>query len=148
MTHISGARECVMPECPNPPHPLMRRPLCSRCAKKVYTEVRNLLDTATDYERGQTARPPKMPALVKSGWRTLPGVVYFAQVGEFIKIGWSSNVNQRMRQVGADRLLAAIPGTMKEEEAMHHRFGPSWSHGEYFHPTDDLLRFIESCATT
>lgn len=65
-----------------------------------------------------------------------------------IKIGHSSNVTQRMRELRAEHgpidLLAVIPGGEREEKALHARWEWFHSHLEWFNSGTALLRYIES----
>ena len=142
--HISGAKTCALPGCNRPPHPLIPWAICAHHAMGIHAHLEDLKATATWGERATAARPPQDPKRVKQGWGIERGEVYFARCGPLIKIGWSSNAKQRIKALGADELLLTIEGTMQDEKAMHHRFGPSWDHGEYFHPSPDLMAFIEA----
>ncbi len=68
--------------------------------------------------------------------------VYFAERDGLVKIGYSANVDQRMRQLRA-RLLAVMPGGPNVEWHMHHLFDEYRAHGEWFHPGYGLVGFIE-----
>jgi hypothetical protein len=73
--------------------------------------------------------------------------VYFARQPEtgLIKIGTTANkVTARMKTLGME-LLAVIPGSLDEEQAMHARFA-AWRQGvtERFEPAPELLSFIAS----
>lgn len=98
-----------------------------------------MVDNATVMERIASARESKTTK--RPHYTVEQGHVYFAEIGAFIKIGFSTNVRQRMSQLGG-KVLLTIPGTLQTEKAMQARFGPSWSHGEYFQPTPELLAFI------
>lgn len=69
--------------------------------------------------------------------------VYFAERGGLVKIGFSANVDQRMRVLGT-RLLAVMPGGEGMERRMHMLFAEYRHHGEWFHPGLSLVGFIES----
>lgn len=69
--------------------------------------------------------------------------VYFAERDGLVKIGYSANVEQRMRQLGA-RLLAVMPGGARMERIMHGYFAEYRVHGEWFHPGMGLKGFIEA----
>ena len=77
------------------------------------------------------------------------GHVYFVQRPDgMIKIGFSTRVRDRIDELTGHsgvrlRLLATVPGTMKDEHAMHVRFAHLRQHRtEMFRPGNDLLRFI------
>lgn len=63
------------------------------------------------------------------------GTVYFLRVGGYIKIGWTSNLEKRMRQYQPDtQLLACKPGTRKEEHRLHRKFAHLKTHGREWFP--------------
>lgn len=75
--------------------------------------------------------------------------VYFAQAERTseIKIGFSTNVDNRMYQLSNQRwtnvtLLGWIPGGPKVEREMHQKFAEFSIGGEWFSPAPDLLSFI------
>lgn len=75
--------------------------------------------------------------------------VYFAQVGDRIKIRWSRNVATRvatLQTANADpiHLLATIPGARSLERQLHERFAAARVSGEWFEATPDLLAYIGS----
>ncbi len=78
--------------------------------------------------------------------------VYFFQGKhtKVIKIGRTTqDIQTRINQVqSADALICLkvqqTPNDAAAEAAYHHQFKSSWSHGEWFNPTPELLAFIES----
>lgn len=71
------------------------------------------------------------------------GTVYFARVGELIKIGWTSNLSPRMSHLHADAVLFTRPGTRHDEKALHAMFNHLLVRGrEWFRPDPELLAFI------
>ncbi len=83
------------------------------------------------------------------------GGVYFVQAksGGPIKIGVARNVVARMAylQLAVPEELVCLGVTLgagrNEERRLHRYFADSWIRGEWFHPTDDLLKWIERCTT-
>lgn len=80
-----------------------------------------------------------------------PQFVYFIQAGLRgpIKIGWSSNVKQRMTSAQVDnheelRLRVTAPGGPQIEARLHVVFNAAWIRGEWFHPVPELLELIEA----
>jgi hypothetical protein len=82
---------------------------------------------------------------------TLPGYVYFVTCTTSlhypIKIGWGKHVAGRMvnMQVGNPNLLtvlAAIPGTYRDERNLHARFRHLHIRGEWFRAGADLLEYV------
>lgn len=82
------------------------------------------------------------------------GVVYFIQaqgVG-LIKIGFTArNPRVRLASLRTGSPVPLVPlgfvtGLQNEEGELHTRFIASRAHGEWFHPTPDLLAFIDEFA--
>lgn len=76
--------------------------------------------------------------------------VYFMQGvdGGFIKIGYSFNVAYRLKQLQCIspvqiKVLATIEGEKEFESFLHKEFAGCRHHGEWFHPTQSLMDFIE-----
>lgn len=74
------------------------------------------------------------------------GFVYYLEVGERIKVGFSSDLRKRMRQYPpGSRLLAIEPGDFDLEALRHKQFSGSRTDGrEWFTPTSDLLDHIRT----
>lgn len=71
----------------------------------------------------------------------VPSVVYYGQQGERIKIGTSTQVDERCRELKVT-LLATEPGSYAEEAERHKRFAHLRIKGEWFRPGPDLLAHI------
>lgn len=67
--------------------------------------------------------------------------VYFVQLGNRIKIGFSTNIKRRMIIVPG-RCIALMPGTMDDEFLLHQRFMDLWDTGEWFRAEPPLMEFI------
>jgi hypothetical protein len=77
-----------------------------------------------------------------------PGSVYIIGFGDYIKIGWSTNVANRVRalQEGVPETLvviAAFPGTQKSERNLHRLFSAHRTRGEWFRKPRDLIEIVE-----
>jgi hypothetical protein len=65
-----------------------------------------------------------------------------------IKIGVAARPSARLKQLNAGqsseplRLLFSVPGGFAEEAALHRRFAPARTHGEWFDPTPELLGWL------
>ena len=98
---------------------------------------------------------------VWQAWRDRPSTpeperfVYYARQGDYIKIGSSGNVTQRMRDLarelntrprdlplGPVQLLATHAGGRRSERTLHRRFKHLRVRGEWFRATPDLLAHI------
>lgn len=135
---------CVMPRCERPPATQLSEPICSHHARKVYAEVADLLASAGIDQHVASARPPRQASAMRNR-ADQAGLVYFARVGEHIKIGFTTNLPQRMRQLGG-QVLATMPGTRRDEKRMQMRFADHWVDGEYYRPAPALLEHIAGIA--
>lgn len=77
--------------------------------------------------------------------------VYFARAGRMMKIGCSTNVEQRLRQIGEwipfeIELVAVVPGAFDLEADLHAYFADSWSHLEWFHITAKMEDYLAEVA--
>lgn len=77
---------------------------------------------------------------------TTPGDIYYLSIGDLIKIGFTTDFEQRMRQYPPNStLLARHPGTRKTERQMHHKFLQHRSKGrEWFTPCDEITEHIKA----
>ena len=74
-----------------------------------------------------------------------PSVIYYLQVMSHIKIGWTSNLEKRMKSYPPNsELLAVHPGTRADEQRLHKRFAAHRSHGKEWYPlVPPLLEHIK-----
>lgn len=73
-------------------------------------------------------------------------VVYFARVGNLVKIGTTGNVWHRMAQLGHPELLGVLPGAYDVERRHHQRFAQENVKGEVFEASPRLLAYVaEHC---
>lgn len=73
------------------------------------------------------------------------GTVYYLRSGGYFKIGWTSNLEKRMKGYPPDTTLLAIhPGTKKDERRIHKRFAHLISNGrEWFVLAPEIHDHIE-----
>ena len=85
------------------------------------------------------------------------GHVYFVESsdGQFIKIGFSRNVAQRLTQLDTIqpkpftvRPLGWIPGTLQTEHFLHEQFAEDRAEGEWFRKSERLVQFLETLNLT
>lgn len=79
--------------------------------------------------------------------RKLGDVVYYIQIRDTIKIGFTTqDPERRCRTLAGDRVLAVEPGNMKLESERHHQFAAYRARipgtRERFHPSDELMDHI------
>ena len=107
---------------------------------KVLTKVR-------DAERSHSATTwyrNAMEANKEANKRGTPGVVYYMQMRDLIKIGHTTQpVEVRRAQLMADAVLATEPGTRKLETVRHNQFREYRHQGERFYPGKELMAHIE-----
>ena len=133
--------DCAFGGCKGAPAEGLGFPLCPNHCRTVYLQVKDMLDNAS---LSLTIRSAYNYGKPKRTSKTL-GKIYFARIENLIKIGYSTNVRQRMKALNG-QVLATIPGTTSTEKAMHARFGSLWVRGEYFRPEQELMDYIDSIA--
>lgn len=78
-------------------------------------------------------------------WRsTTPGLVYFMRFGDRVKIGFTTNLKNRSQAIPHDEVMATMPGTMRDEKALHARFAKHRIHHEWFDLAPEVADFIAS----
>jgi hypothetical protein len=104
-------------------------------------EVAKIYDT----REKEAATQAKLDALKPGAFGDAAGaVVYYIRRGEYVKIGTTTNLKQRMRDLMPDEVLAVEPGSYDLESTLHAqfaeiRFSPSM---EYFKLTEELQEHI------
>lgn len=70
-----------------------------------------------------------------------PGIVYYVQFVDLVKIGFSQNLNGRMLAIPHDTILATEPGDFKLERQRHKQFAEHLVDGqrEWFRAAPELL---------
>lgn len=76
------------------------------------------------------------------------GITYFIRAGDAIKIGFASNLKDRLGSLQTSHpdeleVLAAISAVHVDEYAAHQKFAHLRIRGEWFRADKDLLQFIE-----
>jgi hypothetical protein len=126
---------CAYPDCDREISTHLSEPLCEPHILRVYRSALMLIGE-------------KVPAMVdrvkRPNTSATPGHVYFISFGSLIKIGFSTNIQQRLRVLPHDELLAKIPGTMRDEKVLHRQFAHLRQQGEWFRKEPDLLAYIDT----
>lgn len=77
--------------------------------------------------------------------RAVGEVVYAARVGEHIKIGYTTNLWQRLHSLRATELLGFQPGTWDDEQRMHRELAVWAAKGrEYYDPTPPVILAVNA----
>lgn len=72
-------------------------------------------------------------------------VVYYAKIGQYVKIGTTINMKRRMAGLAMDAVLATEPGGVELESQRHREFAEFRAiRREYFWPQPRLLDHIEA----
>lgn len=134
---------CCIPGCMGDPHPASPHPVCASHVREMYDFGVSLVDdrwTEVLAEAVEATRPEKVvkPRGDIAGW------VYFVRIGDHIKIGFSTYLKARFKDLRPDEVLAVIPGTVQDERRCHAAFAHLLERGrEYFRPAPELLSFID-----
>jgi len=96
--------------------------------------VRDIISDAI-HDEAPTARPA--PA-------RRPAVVYYLRFADRVKIGFTTNLAERLRALPYDEVLATEVGGASLERQRHHEFAHLRVNGEWFQLTPELVAHIES----
>lgn len=74
-------------------------------------------------------------------------MIYFVRVAEFVKIGFSSGVLDRIKAIESHNpqelvILGCIDGLLDDEKKLHREFEEYWHRNEWFRATPKLLKGI------
>lgn len=88
------------------------------------------------------SRPAALKALRGTSW------LYAMRVpGGFIKIGYSSNLEHRVRQLHGE-IIALTPGERGQEMDLHRQLADHVHHGrEYYSPTPEVMAVVNEWRT-
>lgn len=127
-----------------------RRPIGGKAGRtRLFTEE-DLAEIAAELLRPRKPSQKVIDAamLLPRACSPTESVIYFAEAGNYIKIGYSKNWKDRLRSLyGSSPLtinvLHVSPGTPAKERALHRKFAHCRAHGEWFHKSPDLLAYID-----
>lgn len=133
-------------------------PMCEEHAWEVWAILDALKDYQVTRERAKKHMLEREEALNREArkkavnlaetWKSQrwiePGWIYYLHVGGIVKIGYTTDLERRMKQYPPhSSLLAVHPGTPKLEREMHHKFLHLLANGrEWFKVADDLTNHI------
>ena len=88
-----------------------------------------------------------LEVLMKATDKVNPGYVYYMEMGDYIKIGWSDWPPNRRDVLQTATpydiiLLGAFPGSLENEQALHRMFAHCHKRDEWFHKSSGLLAWI------
>lgn len=143
---MSRAEDCVVSGCPRKASPSIHVvPICSAHGWEIAQGYRaEVLQLAEREEAASTAkRHEKREAAAGNREGSL---VYYVQIGDYIKIGHSARLRRRYTTLRADRLLAIEPGGPEVERERHRDFAAERIDlkRENFRPSERLLEHVAS----
>lgn len=112
-------------------------PLCREHAAQVWKTVED--HESTQYRELVRGKVPA-PKPAKTYRANRPGHIYYLQVGDRVKIGFTTDLYRRMMEYPPNAvLLATHPGTPAVEKELHQDFHRYLADGrEWFTPNSDL----------
>ena len=121
-------------------------PLCWRHGYEVALRYKHKIKAELDHEAAIQAARDADREQAEGGNPTGTPLVYYAQIGDYIKIGYSTRLRQRLRTLRADHLLAVEPGGLDLERERHAQFRAERIdlRRENFRPSPELLDHIET----
>ena len=84
------------------------------------------------------APPPDVPKVKTKG----PGFVYFARLGDLIKVGYSTHPKRRAGELSAE-LIGCVPGTPETEAALHSSIRDFRVRNEWYRGDAELLAIVD-----
>lgn len=134
---------CVWDDCADEPHTELAAPLCMDHAKKLTVQVMlltsNKISHVSKRMDNKTEAAHKPDKLTRA---TPHGLVYFIQFADRIKIGFTTDLDNRLKNLPHDRILALVPGTVSTEKQFHNMFKDLRITGEWFAMHRKLLDYI------
>lgn len=129
-------------------------PVCAEHAREIVAaadglfgaDVETRITDAVKRNHKRQKEEERAEAEARLRGKRKPGLVYYIRIEEMIKIGYTTNLRERMRAYPPNaQLLAAHPGTLETEAQMHEQFRAFLDRGrEWFSPSPVLLKHIES----
>lgn len=121
-------------------------PICVRHAGQILTFLQGrIADAPRTVILDELASLSERRRLGESrSWTTGESVVYYVQIGDYIKVGTTTNLRRRLAGYPPNRrLLATEPGADDVERARHAEFRESRAMGrEWFRPTNEVLAHV------
>lgn len=73
-----------------------------------------------------------------------PGAIYFLRQNGLVKVGWTSNLEKRLKAYGPDvDILCHYPGTRQDETTLHRQLRDHLAKGrEWYHDDEAIALFV------
>lgn len=118
--------------------------LCGPHAREMYEFCSDLVtdnwDTAVrEYvsELHDTFKPPQAVKQPRAGW------IYFIRFGDRVKVGYTTNPDQRLRGLPHEQVIGIVPGTRADEAGWHKLLADFHVVGEWFRADAELLAILK-----
>lgn len=155
-THAYGDR-CTVQRgdgtfCDAPSMPELPASICPKHAARIFMHLRDFVGKADRSDLAmrlisaseQRSRDTYAAAPIRE---VMAEVVYYVRVGDHVKIGYTTNLRNRMQAYPTGRLLATEPGGLTLERQRHEQFAHALDVGrEWFTITPDLMGHIKALA--
>lgn len=142
---------CMIPYCGRLPESYMRIALCLPHAFDVFVDMQAQAHRKMKVTFPEMPPEPDVVDRARKDLREEQSLVYYVQLGQYIKIGFTTNLKQRLRgfRVPPSMVLATEPGGRSMEKQRHEQFA-KWRVGrsEDFHFSNDLTWHIDSLVQT
>ena len=142
-----GVRECCIPDCEHLVPRNRSIPVCHSCGVKIAVHHAGDADLALGVQREQQIQREQAKARRDAAYAG-QSQVYYIRIGDHIKIGYSTNLKQRISQLRLQRsaLLATEPGGRELEKERHRQFSADRivSNREDFEPSPRLMAHIDA----
>lgn len=139
LRHLSVQGPCAWTECEQPYSTRYPVSLCQTHALLIWSLVDS--DIA---ETGRPLEPTDVPTIMEASAEI--GWIYYVQVGDKIKVGYTKDLQKRIGQYPPDsKLLASRPGTLKDERELHSMLTARRAAGrEWYFICDEMGQHIAS----
>lgn len=142
-------RECCHPRCTALPQQLYAFPipLCTRHIVQVLERSAEVTAQARRDHIVKNSRPLPVTrqAMRNSGDSKFSHdpVVYYIRFGNRVKIGTTTNLRSRLKQLPHDEVLAVEPGGHAVEQVRHKQFATKRVNGEWFELDSGMSAYID-----
>lgn len=145
-----GVRECCIPDCGHLVPRNRSIPVCRSCGVKIAVYHAGDADLALGVQRERQSQREQAKARRDAAYAG-QSQVYYIRIGDHIKIGYSTNLKQRISQLRLQQsaLLATEPGGRELEKERHRQFSADRiiSNREDFDPSPRLMAHIDAVLT-
>lgn len=143
---------CCFPKCELAPSFKLNEPFCDKHLMRIYRSVVAFSESIDPDAVAVPGVPRRYIRISDTTTRhrkhSIAGTVYFVRYQDRIKIGFTTNLDQRVKEIPCDEVLATIPGSYRVEARLHCQFTHLHLNGEWFSMGDDLMEYIEGLKKT